>query len=105
MNDGKIIIDKIIAEAEEAAKATLARGQKEVDAILKAAQDKVDKEMDVFDRNAQAEAEKAASKEISGAEMQAKKAILEAKQNILAEVIAEAEKRLLSLEDAEYAKV
>ena len=105
MNDGKIIIDKIIAEAEEAAKATLARGQKEVDAILKAAQDKVDKEMDVFDRNAQAEAEKAASKEISGAEMQAKKTILEAKQNILAEVIAEAEKRLLSLEDAEYAKV
>lgn len=105
MNDGKIIIDKIIAEAEEAAKATLARGQKEADAILKAAQDKVDKEMDVFDRNAQAEAEKAASKEISGAEMQAKKAVLEAKQNILVEVIAEAEKRLLSLEDAEYAKV
>ncbi|MGN0136247.1 V-type ATP synthase subunit E [Anaerotignum sp.] len=105
MNDGKIIIDKIIAEAEEAAKATLARGQKEVDAILKNAQDKVDREMDVFDRNAQAEAAKASAKEISGAEMQAKKAILEEKQNILAEVIAEAEKRLLSLEDAEYAKV
>lgn len=105
MNDGKIIIDKIIAEAEEAAKATLARGQKEADAILKAGREKADKELDVFDRNAQAEAEKAASKEISGAEMQAKKAILEAKQNILAEVIAEAEKRLLSLEDAAYAKV
>lgn len=105
MNDGKIIIDKIIAEAEEAAKAILAKGQKEADAILKAGQDKVDKEMDVFDRNAQAEAEKASAKEISGAEMQAKKAVLEAKQNILAEVIAEAEKRLLSLEDEEYAKV
>ena len=99
MNDGKIIIDKIIAEAEEAAKASLAKGQKEADAVLKAAQEKVNKELDVFDRNAQAEAEKAAAKEISGAQMQAKKAILETKQEILAETIAEAEKRLLSLDD------
>ena len=37
--------------------------------------------------------------------MQAKKAILETKQEILAETIAEAEKRLLSLDDAAYAKV
>ena len=101
MNDGKIIIDKIIAEAEEVAKASLAKGQKEADAVLKAAQEKVNKELDVFDRNAQAEAEKAAAKEISGAQMQAKKAILETKQ----ETIAEAEKRLLSLDDAAYAKV
>ena len=41
MNDGKIIIDKIIAEAEEVAKASLAKGQKEADAILKAAQEKL----------------------------------------------------------------
>jgi len=101
MNDGKIIIDKIIAEAEEVAKASLAKGQKEADAVLKAAQEKVNKELDVFDRNAQAEAEKAAAKEISGAQMQAKKAILETKQ----EILAEAEKRLLSLDDAAYAKV
>lgn len=105
MNDGKIIIDKIIAEADEAAKAILAKGQKEADAILKAGQEKIDKEMDAFDRTAQAEAEKAAAKEISGAEMQAKKAVLEAKQKILADVVAEAEKRLLSLDDAAYAEV
>ena len=98
MNDGKIIIDKIIAEAEEVAKASLAKGQKEADAVLKAAQEKINKELDVFDRNAQAEAEKAAAKEISGAQMQAKKAILETKQEILAETIAEAD-------DAAYAKV
>lgn len=105
MNDGKIIIDKIIAEAEEAAKGILAKGQKEADALLKAGQDRADKELDVFDRNANAEAEKAAAKEISGAEMQAKKAILETKQTILADVIAEAEKQLLSLDDVAYAKV
>ena len=105
MNDGKIIIDKIIAEAEAAAKASLAKGQKEADAILMAAQEKVNRELDAFDRTAQAEAEKAAAKEVSGAQMKAKKAILETKQEILAETIAEAEKRLLSLEDAEYARV
>ena len=105
MNDGKIIIDKIIAEAEAAAKASLAKGQKEADAILMAAQEKVNRELDAFDRAAQAEAEKAAAKEVSGAQMKAKKAILETKQEILAETIAEAEKRLLSLEDAEYARV
>ena len=105
MNDGKIIIDKIIAEAEEVAKASLAKGQKEADAVLKAAQEKVNKELDVFDRNAQAEAEKAAAKEISGAQMQAKKAILETKQEILAETIAEAEKRLLLMKKENPVKV
>lgn len=105
MNDGKIIIDKIIAEAEEAAKAMLDKAQKEADDILRAAQEKADKEADVFDRYAQDEADKARSKEISGAEMQAKKAVLEKKQGILAEIINEAEKRLSALDDAEYAKV
>ena len=80
MNDGKIIIDKIIAEAEEAAKSILDKAQKEADEILRIAQDKADKEADVFDRYAEDEAGKARAKEISGAEMQAKKAVLEKKQ-------------------------
>ena len=99
MNDGKIIIDKIIAEAEEAAKSILDKAQKEADEILRTGP------VDVFDRYAEDEAGKARAKEISGAEMQAKKAVLEKKQSILADIIAEAEKRLSSLDDAEYAKV
>ena len=43
MNDGKIIIDKIIAEAEEAAKSILDKAQKEADEILRIAQDKARK--------------------------------------------------------------
>ena len=105
MNDGKIIIDKILADAEEAAKAIVAKGQEEADAILKAAKDKVNKELDLYDREASAEAEKASAKEISAAQMQAKKSILETKQAILADILAEAEKRLLSLDDAAYADV
>ena len=105
MNDGKIIIDKIISDAEKVASVTISQAQKEVDAMLKAAQDKAHRQLDQMDRDAHSEADRVKSKEISAAEMQAKKKILETKQEILAEVIAEAEKRLVSMEDAEYAKV
>ena len=40
MNDGKIIIDKIISDAEKVAAVTISQAQKEVDALLKAAKDK-----------------------------------------------------------------
>ena len=105
MNDGKIIIDKIISDAEKVASVTISQAQKEVDALLKAAKDKAQRQLDQMDRDAHSEADRVKSKEISAADMQAKKALLETKQAILAEVIAEAEKRLVSMEDAEYAKV
>lgn len=105
MNDGKIIIDKIISDAEKVANVTIAQAQKEVDALLKAARDKVHRQLDQMDRDAHSEADRVKAKEISAADMQAKKAILETKQEILAEIIAEAEKRLVSMEDAAYAKV
>ena len=105
MNDGKIIIDKIISDAEKVAAVTISQAQKEVDALLKAAKDKANRQLDQMDRDAHSEADRVKSKEISAADMQAKKAILETKQEILAEIIAEAEQRLVSMEDAEYAKV
>lgn len=105
MNDGKIIIDKIISDAQKIADVTIAQAQKEVDVMLKAAQDKAHRQLDQMDRDAHSEADRVKSKEISAAEMQAKKSILETKQEILAEVIAEAENRLVSMEDGAYAKV
>ena len=105
MNDGKIIIDKIISDAEKVASVTIAQAQKEVDALLKTAKDKAHRQLDQLDRDAQSEAAAVKAKEISAADMQAKKKILETKQEILAEIIAEAENRLVSMEDAEYAKV
>ena len=105
MNDGKIIIDKIISDAEKIANVTISQAQKEVDAMLKAAKDKAHRQLDQMDRDTHSEADRVKSKEISAADMQAKKAILETKQEILAEIIAEAEQRLVSMEDAEYAKV
>ena len=105
MNDGKIIIDKIISDAEKVAAVTIGQAQKEADALLKAAKDKAQRQLDQMDRDAHSEADRVKSKEISAADMQAKKKILETKQAVLAEIIAEAENRLVSMEDAEYAKV
>lgn len=105
MNDGKIIIDKILEEAEKETQVILREGKKEADAIIKAAEDKALKEKESFRKRAEAEARKVHAKEVSGAEMEAKKAVLAEKQNILAEVIEEAKKRLENLPDAEYIKV
>lgn len=105
MKDGKIIIDKILADADAAAKVILEKGQQEAEAIRQAAAEKAEKQAEANRRLAKAEAEKALAKEISGAQMQAKRMLLETKQEILADVISEAEKRLLSLDDAAYAEV
>ena len=105
MNDGKIIIDKIISDAEKVANVTISQAQKEVDALLKAAKDKANRQLDQMDRDAQSEAAAVKAKEISAADMKAKKMLLETKQEILAEIIAEAEQRLVSMADADYAKV
>mgnify|MGYP003293650877 CR=1 FL=1 len=65
MNDGKIIIDKIISDAEKVASVTIAQAQKDVDALLKAAKDKAHRQLDQMDRDAQSEAAAVKAKEIS----------------------------------------
>ena len=50
MNDGKIIIDKIIADADETVKKIMADAKEAADAIIKEAEDKAAKEMAKSDR-------------------------------------------------------
>ncbi len=57
-----------------------------------------------YTKLAEAEAEKAASKEISGAYMEAKSKYYQ-KQEILEEVILEAKNKLLNLKDNEYEEI
>jgi V/A-type H+/Na+-transporting ATPase subunit E len=104
MNDGKIIIDKIIEKADAEAKAIKEKANLEVDVILKAAQEKAKRESEALKKNAEAEGEKVKAKAISGAELQGKIAILQEKQGILEDVIAEAKKRLETLPDVQYAE-
>ncbi|WP_027398845.1 V-type ATP synthase subunit E [Anaerovorax odorimutans] len=104
MNDGKIIIDKIIEKAEEEAKAIKEKANLEAEAIIKAAEEKAKRESEALKKDADIEAEKVKSKAISGAELQRKITILQEKQNLLEDVIAEAKKRLKTLPDAQYAE-
>ena len=102
MNNGQNIIDKIIADAKSEAEIIVEVAQKEANDILNTAKAKVEKEETELMLLAKAEAEKIADKEISSAQMQAKKMVLAKKQEIISEVIASAKEKLFSLADIEY---
>lgn len=105
MNDGKIIIDKIIAMAEKEVQKIESVAKAEADSILKTAQDKEAKEQSKLDEMVRVEGEKIRTKEISSAELDAKMKVLNEKQRMLEEVIDLAQSRLESLPDGEYEKV
>ncbi|MCJ7856321.1 V-type ATP synthase subunit E [Lachnospiraceae bacterium NSJ-143] len=105
MGDGQNLIDKILSDARAQADEVRAQAKEEAEEIIAAAKAKAGKEKAKFDENASLEAQKAAAKEISAAEMQAKKLILSQKQECLEEILDEAEKKLGSLTGAEYENV
>lgn len=105
MNNEQKIIDKIISDAKSEAEKIVKNAKLSADKELKAAQEKVDKQLAAYKALSQAEAEKAASKELSGADMTAKKMILSKKQECLENVIQEAKEKLLNLSGDEYIKV
>ena len=100
--NGQNMIDKILTDAKAEARKITDEAEREAEAVLEAARAKAQKESAALGELAQAEADKAAAKEISSAEMQAKKMILTQKQTILEEVIASAKAKLLSLTEMEY---
>jgi len=105
MNDGKIIIDKIIADAEETVKKITDEAKEAAEATIKSYEDKAAKEKAKNDKIVADEKERVIAKQISSAQMSAKKSVLARKQSILEDVLKEAEKRLNNLSDKEYVKV
>lgn len=105
MGNEQKMIDRIIADAKQEAQEILDKAKSEADLKVNSANEKAEKEMASYTKLAEAEAEKAASKEISGAYMEAKKQILSKKQEILEEVILEAKNKLLNLKDNEYEEI
>lgn len=99
------IIDKIISDAEGEAKKIIADAEEKALSVIKEAEKNADAEASIKRKESEAEAKKAFDKEISGAEMKAKKIILERKQQVIQEVIAESRKNLMSLKDDEYKNV
>lgn len=105
MGNEQKIKDKIISDANEEAKKIMAQAKKESDIIINSANEKAQKELASYRKQAEDDADKAAAKEISGAEMAAKKQILAKKQQLLEEVIEQARQKLLNLSDKEYKDV
>lgn len=105
MSDGQNIINKIIADAKADAEIIIDTAKKEANGVIASAKERAERENASYMNLAQAEADKARAKEISGADMAAKKMILSKKQELLEDVIKEAEKKLLNLKPKEYAEV
>ncbi len=102
MGNGQTLIDKIISDAKVLTDDVIAKANDEANEIMTAAKTKAAKEKAKFDEMAKQEAQKAVAKEISSAEMRAKKLILSQKQECLEEVLKEAENKLLSLSGDKY---
>lgn len=105
MNDGKIIIDKIMGLADKEIKKLETKTNNEIDEIVRIAQEKENKERERIDFLIVDEKEKARAKEVSGAELDGKIRVLNEKQSILKEVIQAAQEKLENLPDSEYEKV
>ncbi|MBO8435074.1 MAG: hypothetical protein IAC55_07125 [Tyzzerella sp.] len=102
MGNEQKIIDRIISDAENQASEIIKSAKEYADSVIKKAEEKASKEMDKYKDLAKAEAEKVMAKEISGAEMSAKKMILAKKQEILEETINLAKEKLFALSGEEY---
>lgn len=104
-SSGQNIIDKILADANAEANQIIQKAQKEADAALETANQAAEKKRNALLLLAQAEVEKVISKEISGAEIQARKTILQVKQECLEDTLSAVKQRFLSLEGKEYETV
>lgn len=104
VNNESKIIDKIIADANAKKDEILAQANDEVNVKIEDAKVKAQKETNAAMEIAKVEAEKAKAKEISGADMQAKKKILAKKQELIEQTIQKAKEKLLSLNEAENEK-
>lgn len=102
MSSEKKIIDKIVADAVAQKAQILEKAKKEADAVIQKAQEQCAKILENEDILSDAEAEKASSKEISGAEMEAKKMILSTKQNCIKMALERVKESLSALNEKEY---
>lgn len=96
MNNETKIIDRIIADATNQAEASFNESKAIVDEKIHLAEQQAQKIKDMAMEAAKIEAEKAKAKEISSADMQAKKKILTKKQEQIALAISMAKDKLLS---------
>lgn len=94
----KVIEDDATAHAEE----IISQAQKESDEIVEAAKQEADKKFSEMTAKSDADAKAVLSRAESAAALQEKKKILDAKQQIISNVITKARASLAGLSDSEY---
>lgn len=104
MSNEKKIIDRIVADANKEVEAQVAECKKEIDVIVKDAEEKASREKSELIKVAESKALHVYEKEISAAEMSARKMILGAKKQCIDSVLDKAKEKITSLSQDEYIK-
>ena len=93
---------QIIAEAQENAKEILAQAHAQADSIIGEAKVQAEKDARKIIAQAEARAEDSVKRLASSSDMRKRKAVLEAKQEVIREVLEDAYKAVGELDDAAY---
>ena len=93
---------QIIAEAQENAKEILAQAHAQADSIIGEAKAQAEKDARKIVAQAEARAEDSVKRLASSSDMRKRKAVLEAKQEVISEVLEDAYKAVGELDDAAY---
>lgn len=96
------ITSKIISDAEESAKVTLAEARAKADGILAEAEAKAEEILDAAGKRGAEEKEKLISRKKSVADIDSRKMILEEKQKLIAECFDRAAEKIVSMEKEAY---
>ena len=93
---------QIIAEAQDNAKEILAQAHAQADSIIGEAKVQAEKDARKIIAQAEARAEDSVKRLASSSDMRKRKAVLEAKQEVISEVLEDAYKAVGELDDAAY---
>lgn len=93
---------QIIAEAQDNAKEILAQAHAQADSIIGEAKAQAEKDARKIVAQAEARAEDSVKRLASSSDMRKRKAVLEAKQEVISEVLEDAYKTVGELDDAAY---
>ena len=93
---------QIIAEAQDNAKEILAQAHAQADSIIGEAKAQAEKDARKIVAQAEARAEDSVKRLASSSDMRKRKAVLEAKQEVISEVLEDAYKAVGALDDAAY---
>lgn len=105
MNGLDKIIEQIMAEANQKAQSIIDDADQKAADIINKAQEEATLSCQQLAEQGQRDAERVISFAESSAHIEGKKLILQAKSNIITDVIEEAHKRILSLNDKDYFEV